>query len=379
MAGLDVNDPIDLGSLVLSNAVIPGDVIKLRAGTYARDWVFNWQGTSDNPVTVMPYNNENVILDGSLWLGGSYLIIKDIEIRDTNPDRTVHTSGITMNNPGCKLIGCDIHDMRHSGIIWQGSGVGVVAECIIRGNGIDTQLDHALYGHNHLGGTRLIARNMTFAQSGKYSLHLYSGGANYIKDYIVEDNVFCGDPVHTGGGLGVVDFVYRGNVQYGNYCQHGRYSGSNQNQNGQIVDNTLIDVFSYSVNADCDLEWLNLLESGNIVYGGEPANRAGYTKLPKPAVWSKFTPFSLSGRWLGGLAIFNRDGQDTCPIDFPILSHGAYLLRNVQNPAETWSFVYAGAAINVPMNIWTAAERMTFGTPPPFYPFFGMFVVEYNP
>lgn len=380
MTGLLITDPIRLENVLSSIKVIPGDTLFLRAGTYAGHWNIKIGGTEALPVSIRPYQNETVIIDGSLTFDAPHVKVYDFEIMDSNPDRTAVTPGITFNKPGCGLYGCLIHDLHSNGVNWFGEGPGEVAECVILNNGYkDAQGNnyaHAIYTHNNVGGLKTIARNVFFDSMGAYTIHVYSGGANYLKDYLIEDNLVCGDPVHTGGGLGLLDFTYRRNWQYGDYCQHGRYSGAYQNQNGDISNNVFIGLSSYSVNADCDFDWLNLVESDNQVYGGKPDNRAGYTYQAQPATLVQIVPFTHSARWLASLAIFNRDSAETVAVDFSnLLENGNYQLRNAQNPSETWQFEYTGESVLVP-TAWTSAARVGDTTHPSTWPRFGAFVLE---
>ena len=302
MSGLTVDNPIKFVDVINSKKVLPGDTLLLRGGTYKGYWTLNIGGTKDAPVTIQPYQNEPVVIDGGLTLAKPHLKIMDMEITDSNPDRTVMTDSITMNYPGCWIIGCHIHDLRNSGVNWFGSGVGGIVECWIYENGFTldgVEVAHGIYSHNADGGARLIARNLFGNQRGKYTIHLYSGGDNYLNDFTCEDNVIFGDAVHTGGGYGLENFIYRRNIQCGDYCQHGRYTKDyGQNNGAQITDNLFVGLAGYSINADSLQPWLNLTESGNTVWsvGGynEPSNRAGYTVEETPTTWSRFVPFTLS-------------------------------------------------------------------------------------
>lgn len=377
MAGLTIDDPVTLAQALSSGKIIPGDVIKLRAGTYPANWIANIGGSADAPVKIMPYNNEVVKIDGTFSFGKPYLEIYDLEFLNSDEDRYDSSGPIAMHFPGCWLIGCDIHDMHASGVYWMGSGAGGIVECLFRNNGYllddESGHGHAIYTHNG-GGARLIARNIFFSGFSDYNIHIFSGGDNYLKDYTVEDNSIFGDQVHTGGGLGLVDFIYRNNIQYLHACDQGRYS-TQPNVRGSITNNILIGLSRYTVQDG----WVDLTESGNIVYGGEPADRTGYTQMEAPATLVKIVPFTKSNRWLGSVSIYNRDSAATVAVDFVgALADGNYLLRNGQNPAETWAFTYAGSAINVPMDTetWSAAAQIGGTTPDTTFPVFGAFVIE---
>jgi hypothetical protein len=378
MAGLTIDDPVKFSQAIVSKRIIPGDVLELKGGTYAGDWVMTIAGTQAKPITIKPRAGENVVIDGSLKLEGDYIEMRDITIMDSRTDRTAATVGILASIAGLKLAGCYIHDLHGSGVSWWGGGAGQIIECIIANNGNkvgDKGHGHGIYTHNS-GGARVIAKNLFFDSIGNYCLQIYSDSANYLKDYTVQDNVFAGDAVHTGGGLGLIDFVYERNTQFEAHCQHGRYSYDNQNRNGRISGNTFIDLSAYSVNADCAHEWDNLTEADNLVYGGEPSDRAGYTVMEKPATLTRWIPYTQSTRWLGAAVIYNRDSAEQVAFDFTgLLEAGSYRLRNYQNMAETWDFEYTTGSVNVP-TAWTAAARIGDITHPPTWPVFGALLVE---
>lgn len=297
MAGLTINEPVDLLTAINSRNVIPGDILLLRGGRYSGNWTLNIGGTEEAPVTIKPYNLESVIIDGTLTFGKPHLKIIDIDFTNSNSNRLLWDDGITMNQAGCWLIGCNIYDMHSDGVNWFGSGAGGVVECRIYNCGslAEGQINdfgHAIYTHNNNGGTRLIARNLLLPQIGRYGIHIYSSSDNYLKDYICEDNVNL-HPVHAGGGLGLNNFTYQRNIQSNEYTQIGRYS-IQSNDIGIIQDNKFIDLSSYSI-----YDFNNLTEINNIVWGGEPSSRLGYTLEEKPNNWSYFIEFSLSERWAG--------------------------------------------------------------------------------
>jgi hypothetical protein len=298
--GQSVTTPAKFEKVIQSKNILVGDVMEMRGGTYKGNWIVNVPGT------FKPYNKEKVVIDGSLTLAQPNTRFVDVEIMDSNKTRTPETitPTITMNMAGCELIGCHIHDLHGSGVNWFGAGVGRIAECWIENNGYyetdGSGHGHAIYSHNHQGGTHYIERNLFCEQIGRYSIHVFSGGKNYLKDFAITDNVINNHPVHTGGGLGLLDFIYSGNIQYGDYCQHGRYGIA---ERGQIKDNLFFDVGSYYVNA----EWKELTETGNEVYGGEPKERDGYKWSAYPKEFSKFIPFILSERW-AGIQVNIKDG-----------------------------------------------------------------------
>lgn len=294
MSGLTIDQPTQFYKAISSSNIIPGDILYLRGGRYSGNWTLNIEGTSEAPIIIKPYNNEPVIIDGSLTFGKPYIKLQDVEITNSAIYTEAGTS-IVMNQVGCWLIGCYIHDLHDSGVNWYGSGAGGVVECFISQNHGD-----AIYTHNDGGGARLIARNLMLEQSvyvgpNQYSIHIFSGGENWLKDYTCQDNVIFGNAVHAGGGLGLTNFVYDGNVQYGNYAQFGRYSPDDTNNIATISNNIFMFLSSYFIKEP----WTNLTEIGNFAWEGEPKNRTGYEFGLIPVSWTKFIPFTFSERWTG--------------------------------------------------------------------------------
>jgi hypothetical protein len=374
-----ITTAVELTSHIVVGNAAPGDILELEDGTYTGDFVSGIIGTDVAPIIIRPKNPGNVIIDGSLAINNVWTHWYDIDFTDSNTDRSIDEElGVTMNYEGTHLHGCRMTDLHGNGVSWYGSGVGEVSECVIYNNGYRDPISHegyyhGIYSHNNIGGARLIARNLIGRQFGDYAFQIYSGGSNHLLDYNVQDNVICGDPVHSGGGLGLINFTFERNIQFQDYQQHGRYSPAGTNDNGLIHQNYFIDMASYYVDAD----WSNLTEADNEVYGGEPAARAGYTVYAQPAtkIWLK--AFTESARWLGMVSIFNRDSAATVSVDFSsLLSNGNYRLRNGQNMDEYWGFTQTGAAIDVPMNIWSASHVIGEGDGEYHFPKFGAFVIE---
>jgi hypothetical protein len=381
-----IRDTQDFIEALADDTIAPGSILELADGTYAGDFTSEFAGTEAEPIIVRPFDPGKVIIDGPLAVNDVWTHWYDLDFTDTRADRTfLDTGGITMNPVGTRFHGCSIIDTVGE-INWFGSGIGEVSECIIYNN-----LGHAIYTHNNDGGERIIARNIFGNQlvtglSG-YALHIYSAGANYLKDYKVYDNVTCGYPAHTGGGYGLIDFVYRNNIHFGDYVQHGRYTIDEgegyHNIRGSIQNNEMVGLSSWTINQGNDLAWEELTEEGNIFYGDaypatyEPVDASGYSLVAQPETKVWITAFTKSARWLGMVTIYNRDSATTVSVDLSgLLANGIYRLRNGQNMTETWEFTQTGIAINVPMNIWTPSHVIGEGDGENHLPIFGAFVVE---
>lgn len=370
MAGETLQNPVKFYKAALGGNIIPGDVLELADGTYNAANMFI-EGTAENPVIVRPANPGMVKIDGWMFVDCQHVHFYDIEFFDSNPNRYVVTNSVVANYGTNCFYGCYFHDEHTSGLNWFGTGAGEVMECVFLNNGNyfpdNSKHGHCLYTHNSGGGLRKIARNIFGYAMGNYALHIYSNSAA-LKDYQVEDNITVGQPTHTGGPGGLTDFVFSRNIQMGGYMQMGRYGAAT---NGTITDNELFRVGTYWANTD----WVNLTESGNNVYNGQPASRDGYTIQADPQTWSRVIPFSKSARWLASVAAYNRDSAETIPIDFSGLANGDYTLINAQNMNETWDFTNSGSPVNVPMTGWTCAQRIGDVAPDTTFPLYGAFIL----
>jgi hypothetical protein len=387
MSGLLESDPIHFTDLQHSGRVLPGDHIILLDGTYTGDWECEWSGTLADPIIINPKNINKVTIDGSLIVN-EYTHWYDIDFTDSRTDRYIPTVGINATGPGIEYHGCRICDLHLNGISWFGSGIGEISENVIYNNGDrfpDTSgHGHGVYTHNDIGGARLIARNIIGNQLGNYTIHIYTGSDNFCKDYTIQDNILCGDGYIAGGGDGLWSYLYEHNVHYGfgsDINGQGRYS--TLNNDGIIRHNYFVDLGAITI--DVTPPWTEgLVEQDNEVYGhttkdevGDHFVRAGYTEYDYPATKTWIVPYTESARWLGMVAIFNRDSAATVSVDFSsLLANGNYRLRNGQNMTETWDFTQAGVAINVPMNTWTASHVIGEGDGENHLPVFGAFVIE---
>lgn len=385
MPGLTINDPVTLDAAIHSENILPGDIIQLADGIYQGDFVV-WEavsGTAARPVKIMPRHPGKVVIDGSLLVIGSYVEIYDIDFTNSNPDRHLLTNSIELISPGVGLYGCSATDLHNNGVRWTQLGPGEICENIIYNNGYriadGSGHGHAVYGVNTLGGLKTIARNLFYEQFGRYSIHLYTEGDKALKDFHCVDNIIAGHPVHSGGGQGQSNFAYEGNIQYGEWCQLGRYSAPGTNKDITIRNNKFIQLNFQVLRLD---DWQTVISEGNEVYDcpawdwSNPLYSVGFTDMPLPTVLTHIIPFSKSKRWLGAVAIFNRDSAEWVNVDFSsLLVPGSYRLRNGQNINETWEFEYAGGSVNVPTG-WTSAARHGDDATVPTWPVFGGLVVE---
>ncbi len=196
-----ITNPIKFASVITHAGVLPGDSIYLRGGTYTGDWITSINGTSEAPITIQPYNNEPVTINGSLQIGGIHTHWRDITI--INSADNVVNSALYLTQPGTWIDGFDIScSGAMQGISWFGSGVGKLINSTIHNT-----LDYGIYAHNHLGGLREIT-NCTFSNiGGYYDIHLYSDG-NKVRDYVIS-GCTMNKPrvVHSGYEVSGIKFI----------------------------------------------------------------------------------------------------------------------------------------------------------------------------
>jgi hypothetical protein len=395
MAGLTIENPVTLAQALASNNIIAGDTLLLRAGTYTGDWLIgrSINGTALAPVIIKPYNGEAVTIDGTLSITGDYINLYDLDFTDSRTNRQTITAGVYAIGLGFGMYGCFIHDQHASGVSWYGYGAGAVSENVIYNNGYLSVEGfghgHGIYTHNGIAGAHEISRNLFSRSVGSYTIHLYSGGPNYLRDYTVADNLIYG-AVQAGGGYGLVDFIYQDNVMYQEWVQLGAYiyDQSYRHTNGLIDSNLFIEQNTYSINLNCNLSWQDLTESDNTVWlrsGYTWPRETGYTSAAAPATWSKWVAFTKSERWAGYIALFDRDSAGSVSVDFTgKLAPGVYTVRNYQNMSESAELDLSSSLVaDVPTSGWTMAAPVGIvgnvsGQSPRVasWPHFGALVVE---
>ncbi len=104
--------------------VQPGDTIWLRGGIYDIDVTLDVSGRPGAPITIAAYEGEPVIFDGSAYtppgpklrVTGSWLILRDLEVRNSPSDGLLLTEGAGFN----RLEHIVAHDNTLAGIMLEG-------------------------------------------------------------------------------------------------------------------------------------------------------------------------------------------------------------------------------------------------------------------
>jgi hypothetical protein len=325
MSGMKIDDPVTLSKALASTRFIPGDTLALRGGRYTGDWVLPLaiSGTPEKPITIRPYQNEPVIIDGSFQIFGHYIHIYDLEITDSRDAHLPQTLGVYAVGTGTSVYGCYIHDVKAGGgIEWFGSGPGEVSENWIQDCGYQDVNNgwhgYCIYDHNESPGEHLCQRNLMRPKLEKYSLHIFSASNIALNDNKVYDNVFDG-AVHAGGGQGLKHFCYERNVHNDAWVQLGRYlwDKSKYQNDGTIIKDNIFMRSYFTIDTDNQQPpqphpnpWANLTESGNLAwspYRATDYDRDGYTVEAAPAHYERFIPFTISARW-SGIQVTLTDG-----------------------------------------------------------------------
>lgn len=332
--GSPAPEPDALTSLLSSAS--SGQTVAVPEGTYSGSY------TVPAGVTLQPEAGARVLIDIANEFDMRGATVKDIEIMSSDTDRAALQTGINMSAVNTRLIGCIVHDIHNSGVNWFGGGIGEISECVFFNNGYrepdNSGHGHCIYSHNAPGGDLRIDNNILLGGLGKYALHIYSGGANALKDYTVTRNITLRRPTIVGGGLGVSNLTYSENVQHANAIYIGRYSDN--------VDCTVTDNL-YSGGAFIEItDFETVTESGNAEVTAE-----------RVVIY----PCTQSTRKLAHIAVFNPTNATTVTIDLAALEleAGDYTLRNAQNLAEAHAFTLGeSATVTLPMDGWTAARRI---------------------
>lgn len=218
MAGLLIDDPVTLSTALASNRVVPGDVLLLRAGTYAGDFTVAFNGISGSPITIKPYNNERVIIDGRLLINGSNTLVDGLEftysgwqtrttdIAGSQPGDIPYSSGIEMLAPFSEVRNCLIYDVAGFGI-WTSAKQAKIYGNVVYNIGWNSTTDR---GHGHLFytqndeayGRKTYKNNIAFNSfSTGLKIYTVAGKANGFD--IMNNTIFNSAVLYAGEDYGM--------------------------------------------------------------------------------------------------------------------------------------------------------------------------------
>jgi hypothetical protein len=268
------------------------DTIWLHEGIYKGRFLSTIQSTKDNQfVTVAPYNNGKVVLNGNveskneavLNVRGKQVIFRDFEItwlgdfsRNEN-DKDFRVSAGISHTAGedCRFYNLIIHNNPGLGIgSWKHAGATIIENCIIYFNGFMSKegkgRGEGIYVQNKSEKTRLIKNNIIFSNYYK-GIEVWSAGRDadfeYVKNITLQDNIIFNSGAPSGN--------HYDNVIVATDDRN----GTNVAKNIQVLNNVFYhntDYFNNQVNGDAPSLTVgyvdntpaeNILVKGNIILG----------------------------------------------------------------------------------------------------------------
>lgn len=299
------------------NFAQPGDTIYLRGGTYSGMFTSYLNGTAENPITVMPYNNEHVVIDGDFSGGGQYIRFVDIEFTSTYwsnyqriytgdyPTSDVALTGCEITGLGNAFINCTFHDCFLLGV-W--GNAKLLYGSITYNHGLfhsGTPYGHSCYFQNDKSTGRKLLKHNVFGRSANCGAHGYATGAALEAIDFVE-NVLLPNNTHLiGSQKADADIVFTGNHSWSAVViGYGAHDKTLLTMTGNILYNPN----SYAVQIN---KWISGEISGNVFVTGTPGGAdKDIIMRVKPAGVSALTVdnntyYSRSGK----AACFGDDGQ----------------------------------------------------------------------
>lgn len=349
--------PGKLADAMQSNLILPGSRVLLRQGTYKGDFVSQLSGTKEAPITIQPYQNEHVVIDGGLKVQGSYTEWQGLEFtnsgwvgRDDAP--VVTGQSVELFGVGNKMTNCIIHDTSNNAS-WSTNTGGGFFECLIYNCGwlaLDRGHGHGIYIQNKYA-TQYHHRNIIFGQYG-YGIHGYTetGEIDYfdLRENICFRNGGRQFLLGGSGGQRAHNCVVDGNVML--------------EGDGLLKGTDITLTNNYSPNGfGIDATSVNVTQSGNTF------------TTPKDGV----NTFVFKTGKGAHIAIFNWSGLDSVELDLSALAVEKYALHNVQDYFVD-ILTGTGPKVTVDMRVasHTVASRIGSKAVETTFPSFGCFVLD---
>lgn len=212
------DSPWDLSTALNSRAILPGDTLWLREGVYKGDYICKIGGVDGSKITIRPYPDDTVIIDGSFTVditSPGYIkffvpiIVNTNAYRGTSSDpagSNERPGGIVMLAPGLDIIGGYVIDTGVSIGSWAiAHGSTIYGTVCINGGWVDEVRwhSHAIYAQNEIG--KRPVRHCFFGPHFGRTLALYGKGAEVeeptIRGYDISECVFVERTENTGGNL----------------------------------------------------------------------------------------------------------------------------------------------------------------------------------
>jgi hypothetical protein len=376
MAG-SLENPIQLAYALASGRVLPGDTFYLRDGTYTGDWVCNLNGTAAQPITFKAYPGERPILNGSLTIGGRYVVWQNVEIcysgwmsRETliegsAPADLPLLQYVSVLGVGNKLVNCILHD--HIGESSMSNGLG--AEwygCVVYHNGWsgpDRGHGHGLYIQNN--APEKVIKDCVFFDNFGWGIHAYTQGGTI--NNITLDGCACFE----NGSL--VSEIYT-NILVGGYAVANNiairncmtYGGGNVNVGYDAGADNVVLQNNYFPDGITKVNVTNMTETGNY-YGPAVGNQ----------VFLRANAYDANR---ANLVIYNEAAANTIDVDVSAIfgQSGTVKAYNVQDYfTDIQALTITAGVITVNMQAInrTVATPIQWTAPATTFPQFGCFVL----
>lgn len=301
MTYADIDNPAKLDVLFTWTRIGPADTIYLRAGTYTFDYINKLVGTSANRITVKPYNNEAVIINGNLSdANAQYVDYVDLEFR-TGRDPNAAATGKENNfsGSGIRLINCTVHDSEGAGF-WDNADL--FYGCISYNHGIvvgGTPSGHSLYTQNSNPAHKKTIKHSVFGRSANYGLHVYATTLPAVNIDILENVLLPGSTHLIGSQKADYNITYTGNHSYG-LVQLGY--GAHDHTNLTLTNNRMYYPTSHPFQMH---RWTSGAITGNTIVAGTDGGAEVDMLVNK-------IPEGAFGITMNNNTYFNRSGKATC-------------------------------------------------------------------
>jgi hypothetical protein len=403
MSGLVIGDPVTLAAALASPRVIPGDTLQIRAGTYTGNWNVNVSGNASNWITIRPYQNERVIINGQFRINSNYIRVIGLEsVNNTVRDRsnTVGTVGFDCLGNYNEIVNCVIRD-HDQGITTSAARTGhVYYGNLVYFNGHNYSGGHGTYPQNAVGNTKTLKRNIFYGNFG-HGIHAYgSGGA--VSDFIIDGNTCfengalrdtATNNILNGGSIGMSGLILRNNMTYkreGTF--EGRtqigYGAGNEVTNIQVYDNYLVSPSWSLVFLDATLTRFD----GNTIIGwfdgdgvgiGTNTNVSPHPSDPVVYPTTNNQIFLTSNEYDANrvqLTIYNWTLANTVNVDVSAVfgASGTVKAYNAQDPLndiQTLTISSGVITVNMEATNRTVETPVGWTAPAKTYPQFGCFVL----
>lgn len=374
------DNPWDLAfALAHPDNVLPGDTIWIHGGIYEGSFTSHLAGEEGSPIYVKAWPGDSVIIDGAtseddtIIFEGSYTEYHNLEITNTNQNRTGGRPGTFVNGNNVKIINCHIHDTGGGGY-WSGAVDMELYGTLIYNNGYDDTdraHGHGVYSQN-LEGTKLIENNIIFSNFS-FGIHIYTEGGD-IQGYDIAGNIWFQSGSSASGDDTLKDNCLIGGLQPASRIMLRENMGwaAGPSHRGLRLG------YSYSPNDDITMinnylsgatffaqAWNSITMTGNTflgdVTGVDLLDFPDNVHVTQQPVENKI--FIRPNRYEPGrahIAVYNWTFVETQSIDLSsVLNVGeAYEIRNAQNwhAGPVLSGIFDGNPIILPLTDLTPAQ-----------------------